>query len=261
MATETLRSSATAFIQRENTASSAWRYRLKSPTCEVGIWQGDLAPVLGTHFHGEDQLTLVLSGGRHFASAHAQFHVPSGHAILFPAGVPHRSLPRSHPDTRCLNAYVAPSHPGHRPVVMQIPEEELADIDVMRAAARLQGQLRSADPTGASEAARLLRSVALSGAPVAVLARQLGLGREAFSRKFERLVGMPPHAFRLVQRLNMARDRLRAGREIADIACESGFADQSHFGRHFRRAFGVTPRAYRDGLAPHLPAAGASTTL
>ncbi|CAH1668718.1 helix-turn-helix domain-containing protein [Chelatococcus asaccharovorans] len=261
MATETLRSPATTFIQHEQAASAGWRYRLEAPRCEIGIWQGDRAPALGTHFHREDQLTLVLSGSRHFVSARAQFHVPSGHAILFPAGVPHSSLSQSHPDTRCLNAYITPSQPGYWPVVSQIQEKELADLDVMRLAARLQGQPGPADHSGASGAARQWRSAALSGAPVALLARQHGLGREAFSRKFERLVGMPPHAFRLVQRLNLARDRLRAGREIADVACECGFADQSHFGRHFRRAFGVTPRAYRDGLAPHPAAANASTAL
>ncbi|RYY91462.1 MAG: AraC family transcriptional regulator, partial [Comamonadaceae bacterium] len=27
----------------------------------------------------------------------------------------------------------------------------------------------------------------------------------------------------------------------------SGFADQSHFGRWFRRAYGLTPAAYRSG--------------
>jgi AraC-like DNA-binding protein len=32
---------------------------------------------------------------------------------------------------------------------------------------------------------------------------------------------------------------------IAEIASESGFADQAHFGRSFRRAFGKTPQQFR----------------
>jgi AraC-like DNA-binding protein len=32
---------------------------------------------------------------------------------------------------------------------------------------------------------------------------------------------------------------------IVVVACESGFADQAHFSRHFRRAYGVSPLAFR----------------
>jgi AraC-like DNA-binding protein len=59
---------------------------------------------------------------------------------------------------------------------------------------------------------------------------------------------MPPHAYRLAERLNAARERLRAGAAPAELAAELGFADQSHLGRHFRRLFGTSPRAYRDSM-------------
>jgi AraC-like DNA-binding protein len=48
-----------------------------------------------------------------------------------------------------------------------------------------------------------------------------------------------------MRRLNKARDLLRAGQTIADVAFEMGFADQSHLGRWFKRAFGITPGLYR----------------
>lgn len=85
-------------------------------------------------------------------------------------------------------------------------------------------------------------------APIREIASRHGLSREGFSRAFLRRTGMPPHAYRLVCRLNDARRRLRAGEAIADIAADLGFADQSHLGRHFRRVFGTSPRAYRDGV-------------
>jgi AraC-like DNA-binding protein len=71
------------------------------------------------------------------------------------------------------------------------------------------------------------------------------MSREGYSRRFSRLYGMPPHSFQLTEKLNEARQLLRAGGRIAAIAADTGFADQSHLGRCFRRAFGVTPGQYR----------------
>ena len=64
---------------------------------------------------------------------------------------------------------------------------------------------------------------------------------------------MPPHAFWQLAKLNDARRLLRAGQDIAAVAAETGFSDQSHLGRCFRRVFGVTPGRFRAGLpASHL---------
>jgi transcriptional regulator GlxA family with amidase domain len=83
--------------------------------------------------------------------------------------------------------------------------------------------------------------------PVGRAAARVGMSREGFSRMFARHHGMPPHAFWLIARLNHARALLRAGEGIAEVAVEAGFTDQSHLGRWFRRAFGVTPGHYRSG--------------
>jgi AraC-like DNA-binding protein len=69
-----------------------------------------------------------------------------------------------------------------------------------------------------------------------------------FSRLFSRLVGLAPHEYILSCRLRAAEKLLcLRGREssVAEIAAESGFADQAHFSRHFHRAFGTGPQAYR----------------
>jgi AraC family transcriptional regulator len=68
-----------------------------------------------------------------------------------------------------------------------------------------------------------------------------------FSRLFRRLVGLSPEAYLLDCRLRYAQKRLvlyGPGGSIGEVAADAGFADQSHFGRQFRRAFGLTPSAF-----------------
>ncbi|WP_424031780.1 helix-turn-helix domain-containing protein [Methylocella sp.] len=105
-------------------------------------------------------------------------------------------------------------------------------------------------PPGSGECARSPwpRGFGGSAARISEIAARNGLSREGFSRKFAGEYGMPPHAYRIVDRLNAARRRLWQDACLAALAAELDFADQSHFGRHFRRAFGVTPRAYREGM-------------
>lgn len=46
-------------------------------------------------------------------------------------------------------------------------------------------------------------------------------------------------------RIEHAKRRIAEGAELSDIALESGFADQSHFARTFRRLTGATPASFR----------------
>ena len=56
---------------------------------------------------------------------------------------------------------------------------------------------------------------------------------------------------RLIQKLRLERcrkaleDRLQAHRTISEIAYAWGFSDMTHFGRSFRRAYGMLPSEYR----------------
>jgi AraC family transcriptional regulator len=74
------------------------------------------------------------------------------------------------------------------------------------------------------------------------LAHEVGLSASHFARAFKETMGRAPHRYLLSLRLERARRLLeRPDAGLSDVAQRSGFADQAHFTRHFKRAFGVTP--------------------
>lgn len=64
-------------------------------------------------------------------------------------------------------------------------------------------------------------------------------------RIFQKRWNVPPHTYQIIVRIQKAKNMLREGYPISSIACETGFADQSHFTRHFKRIVGITPREYQ----------------
>jgi len=69
-----------------------------------------------------------------------------------------------------------------------------------------------------------------------------------FSTVFRTEFGLPPHLYLTQLRVYRARDLLRIGLPIADAALRTGFVDQSHLNRHFKRILGVTPGQYRKNV-------------
>ena len=77
------------------------------------------------------------------------------------------------------------------------------------------------------------------------LAAACGVDRFRLTRAFKAAFGLPPHAYLVQLRLAKARRMLAAGAWPAQVASDLGFADQSHLGRWFMRAYGLSPAAYR----------------
>jgi len=76
------------------------------------------------------------------------------------------------------------------------------------------------------------------------LADVAGLSPYYLVRAFHRQVGVPPHRYQTILRVNRARKLLTSGLALAEVAYRTGFYDQSHLTRCFKRAFGVTPGSY-----------------
>ena len=62
----------------------------------------------------------------------------------------------------------------------------------------------------------------------------------AFSREF----GMSPHQYLISRRVDLARRLIVHGRPLWAAATDSGFYDQPHLVRHFKRILGVSPAAF-----------------
>ena len=78
------------------------------------------------------------------------------------------------------------------------------------------------------------------------LADAAGFSRFHFVRVFRAVTGESPHQRLIGLRLRAAADRLLdTGAPVTEIAFAVGFTDLSHFNATFRRAFGLSPGAWR----------------
>jgi AraC family transcriptional regulator len=67
-----------------------------------------------------------------------------------------------------------------------------------------------------------------------------------FARQFKTAIGLPPHQFVIMRRVERAKQLLQGGDfSLAEVAAHAGFSGQSVFSHHFKRLIGVTPRQFR----------------
>lgn len=76
------------------------------------------------------------------------------------------------------------------------------------------------------------------------LAEYIGLSQSALERRFRRVVGLSPKRFSSLVRLQRAVRLRQAGADLASVAREAGYFDQSHFINDFRRAIGSAPNTF-----------------
>jgi AraC-like DNA-binding protein len=101
-----------------------------------------------------------------------------------------------------------------------------------------------ANRTAVMRAREFLETAFVSGARLDQLEQVTGCDRWQLSRDFRALLGTSPYRYLQHRRVDLAKRLLRKGATLADAAHGAGFTDQSHFGRIFRKAVGLTPKAW-----------------
>ncbi len=227
-----------------------WRYARwqQAPAIEIGQLEATASLPLARHFHSEVQVAAVVKGWRLFSTPAGLFRAMPGDIVVIPARMPHAS---GASDTSAVtHLYIKADHPAVLGIVTpqiirclnaRSPEDMIDLIGSMRRAERSDER----PETIASWREQILQD----SASVEALASDLGYSCDGFIRAFRRETGMTPAAYRLAHRLANARSYLKRGGSVVDAAYLGAFADQSHFGRLFVKAYGATPAAYRRAFA------------
>ncbi|MFW5846493.1 MAG: AraC family transcriptional regulator [Planctomycetota bacterium] len=197
----------------------------------------------------------------------------SGRAVVLRAGMPHLTRTREGPweyrwftldgplAEQLLDAfqlvagcYPAPDiDPGWWPALQAAladpapgAEQEAAALAYAYLARLAPGPAQRASDVLVAQALRLIEGQWMH-ADIAGLARQLGVHRSHFSRRFRLAMGMSPQDYLCSLRLQNACALLKSsGRSIADIAQGCGWDDPASFSRVFQRRMGLSPRAFRN---------------
>ena len=124
-------------------------------------------------------------------------------------------------------------------------EDALYDLaQAMNEVAGKVATVKIANRTAVSRAREFLDTAVVVGARLEDLEQVTGCDRWQLSRDFRALLGTSPYRYLQYRRVDLAKRLLREGAKLADAAHGAGFADQSHFGRTFRKAVGLTPKEW-----------------
>lgn len=121
-------------------------------------------------------------------------------------------------------------------------------VDYVRLTKRAAGDDKRSTLSGAQlRRVTEYMSAHLSGAlHLSDLAKVAGLSQWYFIRAFKASTGLSPHQWLMQARVARARELLiDSDLSLAAIALETGFSEQSHFTRVFRRIVGTTPAAWQ----------------
>jgi len=230
------------------------------------------------HTHDRPNLAYTITGGVRETFGRKEVRCRPGNVLVKPAGAPHADWFDDRETITLQLEWQPDAAPRAGTALDQVLLLEAGEISAL--AARLYAELHAEDdatPMIAEGLAleivgRILRSRAPArengvprwlsrvrdrlhdepGAGVAIreLAVEAGVRADHLGRRFREVYGMTVGTYLRQIRLERAADELLdPGQRLSEIALRAGFADQAHFTREFKRAFGVPPGAYRRATA------------
>jgi AraC family transcriptional regulator len=231
---------------------------------------------LALHSHQDVSIDVVLAGGFEERVGRRTFQRSRGSLLIKPAGIAHansyggsatRSVLLQLSVTSSLLADcsdwlsgdaihivdAAASRFGRSLVaILRRGESSMTGLDdtiaAILAGLASRRRRRPREPNSAA-VVRLVREMIIDGGQpfhLATLARTYGLSPSELTHAFRRRYACTPGAVIRRQRLDRASRMLREpSLTLSQIAARSGFSDQAHFTREFRRLSGTTPGEYR----------------
>ncbi|MFF7448222.1 MULTISPECIES: AraC family ligand binding domain-containing protein [unclassified Streptomyces] len=228
------------------------------------------------HVHDAWTLLIVDDGAVRYDLDRHEHGTPHDTVSLLPPHVPHNGSPASPDGFRKRVVYLDTSLLGEDLVGSAVDTPDLRDPllrrrvgqlhqaldrpgDELEAASRLTfigerltARLRPrlvtevprADPALARRLRELLDERVVEGIALDEAAALLHAHPAHLVRAFGTAYGIAPHQYLTSRRVDRARRLLLDGVRPGEVAAATGFFDQSHLTRHFRKLVGVTPGRY-----------------
>lgn len=202
------------------------------------------------HVHDEAYAAVVLDGGYEEAGERGRWRVRAGDVLLHGRFSTHWN----HRPGRALVLNLPLAGDLNLPAMMRTGDPDrlarLAERDPIEAAALLLETLLPGAPNLTEVPDRLADLLSGDTPPgIEAWARGQGVSRETAFRWFRDAYGVGPARFRVEARARRAWRAIVAGEaSLADIAAETGFADQAHMSRDVRDLTGLSPGAWRARL-------------
>ncbi|WP_328830094.1 AraC family transcriptional regulator [Streptomyces sp. NBC_00252] len=226
------------------------------------------------HVHDAWTLLIVDDGAVRYDLDRHEHGTPHDTVSLLPPHVPHNGSPATPHGFRKRVLYLDGTHlpddligsavdspdlrdpelrlrVGQLHTALDHPGDELeAESRLSLIAERLHAHLRPSTaptpfaPTLARDLRELLDERVTEGIALDEAARLVHAHPAHLVRAFSGAYGIAPHQYLMSRRVDHARRLLLEGRPPGEVATVTGFYDQSHLTRHFRKLVGVTPGRY-----------------
>jgi AraC family transcriptional regulator, alkane utilization regulator len=140
------------------------------------------------------------------------------------------------------------ARPGNAAMLGRLTELMFVEIlreYMHRLPANQGGWLAGLNDAHVGKALRLLHANPMRNWTVDELARESAISRSALAERFTELVGDAPIRYLANWRMQLAKQMLREGAHVQEVATRVGYESEAAFNRAFKRAAGSPPAAWR----------------